>query len=137
MHLSFLSNPETWVALLTLTALEIVLGIDNIVFISIMANELPPEQCDRARIRRLAAAIIMRIGLLLPSSFIVGLTEPLFTIPVLEREVSGRDLIRFVGGLFLIAKATIEIGERLEGAEHTTKTPKAVSLRGVIIQIML
>src|SRR5687768_11915123 len=101
MDLSFLSNPETWVALLTLTALEIVLGIDNIVFISIMANKLPPEQRDHARILGLAAAMIMRIGLLFSISFIVGLTEPLFTIPVLEREVSGRDLILFVGGLFL------------------------------------
>jgi predicted tellurium resistance membrane protein TerC len=137
MDLTFLSNPETWIALVTLTVLEIVLGIDNIVFISIMANKLPPEQRDRARVLGLAAAMIMRIGLLFSISFIVGLTAPLFTIPVIDREVSGRDLILFVGGLFLIAKATIEIGERLEGAEHTTKTPKAVSLRGVIIQIML
>ncbi len=138
MDLSFLSNPETWIALLTLTALEIVLGIDNIVFISIMAGKLPPEQRNRAYTLGLAAAMIMRIALLFSISFIVGLTAPLFTIPVLEREVSGRDLILFGGGLFLIAKATFEIHERLEGTEsHSAARTRVISLTSVVIQIML
>ncbi len=138
MDLSFLSSPETWIALLTLTALEIVLGIDNIVFISIMAGKLPPEQRDRARKLGLAAALLMRIGLLLSISWIVGLTEPLFTLPIIDREVSGRDLILFGGGLFLIAKATFEIHERLEGTESGPSAVRAVaSMRGVIVQIML
>src|SRR5688572_21237292 len=113
--MELLTNPETWIALLTLTALEIVLGIDNIVFISIMAGKLPPEQRARARTIGLAAAMIMRIGLLFTISFIVGLTAPLFE--VLGHPFSGRDLILIGGGLFLIAKSTFEIHERLEGAE--------------------
>src|ERR687891_407171 len=97
----WLSDPAIWIALLTLTALEIVLGIDNIIFISIMANKLPPEQRDRARVLGLAAAMIMRIALLFSISFIATLTNPLFTLPILNQEVSGRDLILFGGGLFL------------------------------------
>src|SRR3972149_5612772 len=113
--MELLSSPETWIALLTLTALEIVLGIDNIVFISIMAGKLPPAQRDRAYALGLGAAMVMRILLLFSISIIVGLTAPLFTLPLLDREVSGRDLILFGGGLFLLAKATFEIHERLEG----------------------
>ena len=136
--MELLTDPEVWVALLTLTALEIVLGIDNIIFISIMANKLPPGQRDRARVLGLAAAMIMRIGLLFSISFIATLTNPLFTLPILNQEVSGRDLILFFGGLFLIAKSTFEIHERLEGAEHGTRaTRKALSMTSVIIQIML
>jgi len=135
--LNLLTSPEAWIALITLTALEIVLGIDNIVFISIMASKLPPEQQDRARVLGLGAAMVMRIALLFSISFIIGLTEPLFTIPIIEREVSGRDLILFVGGLFLIAKATFEIHERLEGSEHGTTSPKVATMTSVIIQIML
>ena len=138
MDLTFLSSPETWVALLTLTALEIVLGIDNIVFISIMAAKLPPEQRNRAYRLGLAGAMIMRIALLFSISFIVGLTAPLFTLPIVEREVSGRDLILFGGGLFLIAKATFEIHERLEGSESGPSTGRAAAtLGGVVFQIML
>jgi predicted tellurium resistance membrane protein TerC len=135
--LSLLTSPEAWIALITLTALEIVLGIDNIVFISIMAGKLPPAQRDRARTIGLAAAMLMRIALLFSISIIVTLTQPLFTIPVLDQAVSGRDLILLIGGLFLIGKATFEIHERLEGAEHSTASPKAATLTGVIIQIML
>ena len=138
MDLTILSSPETWIALLTLTALEIVLGIDNIVFISIMAGKLPPEQRNRAYRLGLAAAMIMRIALLFSISFIVGLTAPLFTLPIIEREVSGRDLILFGGGLFLIAKATFEIHERLEGSESGPSTSRAAAtLTGVVFQIML
>jgi predicted tellurium resistance membrane protein TerC len=136
--MELLTNPETWIALLTLTALEIVLGIDNIVFISIMAGKLPPQQRDRARVIGLGAAMIMRIALLFTISFITGLTAPLFTLPVINQEVSGRDLILFGGGLFLIAKATFEIHERLEGSEgNSGAQPRAATLSGVIIQIML
>ncbi|HYI22664.1 MAG TPA: TerC family protein [Candidatus Limnocylindrales bacterium] len=131
-----LTNPETWIALITLTALEIVLGIDNIVFISIMAGKLPPEQRDLARRLGLGAALIMRIALLFSISFIVGLTAPLFEIA--GRPVSGRDLILLGGGLFLIAKATFEIHERLEGEEsHGVVGAKAATLTGVVLQIML
>ncbi len=135
--MELLTNPETWIALLTLTALEIVLGIDNIVFISIMAGKLPPGQRDRARVVGLAAAMIMRILLLFSISIIVSLTAPLFTIA--GQEISGRDIILIGGGLFLIAKATFEIHERLEGEEsHGPEfAPKAVSFWGVILQIML
>jgi len=135
--ISLLTSPEAWVALVTLTVLEIVLGIDNIVFISIMAGKLPPDQRDRARVIGLGAAMLMRILLLLSISIIVGLTQPLFTIPIVDQEVSGRDLILLVGGLFLIGKATFEIHERLEGAEHAQASPKAATLTSVIIQIML
>ena len=135
--MELLTSPEAWVALLTLTALEIVLGIDNIVFISIMAGKLPPEQRDRARVLGLAAAMIMRIGLLFTISFIIGLTAPLFEI--LDHPFSGRDLILIGGGLFLIAKSTFEIHERLEGAEtHAGAVPRvAATMTSVIIQIML
>ena len=135
--MELLTNPETWVALFTLTALEIVLGIDNVIFISIMAGKLPPQQRERARVIGLAAAMVMRIGLLFTISFIVGLTAPLFE--VLGHPFSGRDLILIGGGLFLLAKSTFEIHERLEGAESGPRiaTAKMPSLRSVIIQIML
>jgi predicted tellurium resistance membrane protein TerC len=138
MDLTFLSSPETWIALLTLTSLEIVLGIDNIVFISIMAGKLPPEQRRQAYVLGLAGAMIMRIALLFSISFIVGLTAPLFTLPIVDRDVSGRDLILFGGGLFLITKATFEIHERLEGAESGPSTTRAAATLGrVVVQIML
>jgi predicted tellurium resistance membrane protein TerC len=138
LDLTFLSNPETWVALLTLTALEIVLGIDNIVFISIMAGKLPAEQRNQAYALGLGAAMVMRILLLLSISYIVGLTAPLFTLPFLDRDVSGRDLILFGGGLFLIAKATFEIHERLEGSESSAAVNGARATLGrVVLQIML
>jgi predicted tellurium resistance membrane protein TerC len=138
VDLSFLSSPETWVALLTLTALEIVLGIDNIVFISIMAGKLPEAQRGQAYALGLGAAMIMRILLLFSISFIVGLTAPLFTLPFIDREVSGRDLILFGGGLFLIAKATFEIHERLEGSESGASVTRAgATLGSVVVQIML
>jgi predicted tellurium resistance membrane protein TerC len=134
--MEFLSDPQTWIALLTLTALEIVLGIDNIVFISILAGKLPPEQRDRARRVGLGLAMFMRIGLLFTISIIIGLTAPLFT--VFGNEFSGRDLILIGGGLFLLGKSTYEIHERLEGAVHDPKVGRAaVSFTSVIIQILL
>ena len=135
MDLSIFSNPDTWVALLTLTALEIVLGIDNIVFISILAGKLPRDQQERARRVGLGAALIMRIALLFSLSIIIGLTAPLFEI--LGNEVSGRDLVLIVGGLFLLAKATFEIHEMLEGEAGHTSSAGTASFAGTIIQIGL
>jgi predicted tellurium resistance membrane protein TerC len=136
MDLSFLTSPEAWVALITLTALEIVLGIDNIIFITIMAGKLPPDERNRARFLGLAAAMIMRIALLFSIAFIVRLTEPLFEI--LGHPFSGRDLILIGGGLFLLAKATFEIHERLEGEEGRPQgTVAAANLGSVLVQIML
>jgi predicted tellurium resistance membrane protein TerC len=136
--LELFTNPEVWVALFTLTALEIVLGIDNIIFITILAGKLPEAQRDRARVVGLSAAMLMRIGLLFFISFIIGLTAPLFQ--VLDHPFSGRDLILIGGGLFLIAKSVFEIHERLEGAEgHKggAATIKAATFGAVIVQIML
>ena len=133
--MELLTNPDTWIALLTLTTLEIVLGIDNIVFISILAGKLPPDQRDRARKVGLLGAMGMRIALLLAIGWVVSLTQPLFN--VLGRDISGRDLIMFGGGLFLLAKATWEIHQRLEGDEHQRKAGAAASFGAVIIQIML
>src|SRR5919106_1449276 len=135
--MDFLTNPEAWIALLTLTALEIVLGIDNIVFISIMAGKLPEAQRNLAYRLGLGAALIMRIALLFSISFIVTLTNPLFE--VLGHPFSGRDLILIGGGLFLLAKSTFEIYERLEGSESHGAGPAVVTttLASVVIQIML
>lgn len=129
------ANPELWIALVTLTLLEIVLGIDNVVFISILAGKLPKEQQAKARQLGLSLALIMRILLLLTISWIAGLTKPLFH--VMEHGVSGRDLILLVGGLFLIGKATHEIHGKLEGEDGTITQRMAPSFTSVIIQILL
>ena len=129
------SSPEGWVALGTLTVLEIVLGIDNIVFISILAGKLRTEDRERARTIGLALAMLMRIGLLLSITWVMGLTAPLFT--VVGQEISGRDLILLLGGLFLIAKSTHEIHDKLEGSEGHASAKVAASFTGVIIQILL
>ncbi len=133
-----LANPEIWIALATLTALELVLGIDNIIFISILAAKLPPEQRNKARRIGILLAAVMRIGLLLTIAWIVGLTAPLFA--VFGHAFSWRDLILIGGGLFLIGKATQEIHQKLEGATETVATPlgAATSTFGAVIaQIML
>lgn len=132
--MEWLSDPSAWVALLTLTVLEIVLGIDNIIFISILSGKLPESQQKKARTLGLAMAMITRVLLLLSLSWIMRLTSPLF--PLLGQEISGRDLILIVGGLFLLGKATTEIHNKLEGEEHDTQR-KAVSFASVIIQITL
>jgi predicted tellurium resistance membrane protein TerC len=123
------------VGFLTLLALEIVLGIDNIVFLSILAGKLPANQQKKARQVGLALALLMRVGLLLTLSAIIGLVEPLFT--VVGQEVSGRDLILLLGGLFLIAKSTYEIHDKLEGHEGHASAKAAASFASVIIQIGL
>jgi predicted tellurium resistance membrane protein TerC len=132
--MDWISDPSAWIAFGTLTLLEIVLGIDNIIFISILAGKLPPEQREKARILGLGLAMLMRIMLLLLISVIVRLTAPLFE--VLGQEISGRDLILIGGGLFLLAKSTYEIHENLEG-EHGEKSSKVRATFGsVLIQIM-
>ncbi|MCB2179789.1 TerC family protein [bacterium] len=134
--MEWLAQPETWISLLTLTILEIVLGIDNIVFISILADKLPKTEQHKGRQIGLGLAMFMRIGLLLSLSWLIGLTEPLFSIATIE--FSGRDLIMLAGGLFLLGKSTFEIHEKLEGHEEKQgKTVKAPSLTNVVIQIML
>ena len=125
------------VALVTLTLLEVVLGIDNVIFISILAGKLPPAQQDRARRIGLIAAMGMRILLLLSITWIMRLTQPLFTVPIFNHEFSGRDLILAGGGLFLLFKATREIHERLEGEDGHVAARVAPSLAAVIGQIMI
>jgi len=127
-------NPEAWIALLTLALMEIVLGIDNIVFISIVSNKLPESQQARARTIGLSFALIFRIGLLLGITWIIGFTQPLFS--VLGFEVSGRDLILAIGGLFLIAKSTTEISHKLEAEETKEKEIIKRTVTSVIIQII-
>ncbi|MBB5919440.1 putative tellurium resistance membrane protein TerC [Actinoalloteichus hoggarensis] len=129
-----MTSPEVWVAFATLLLLEIVLGIDNVVFISILSGKLPPEQQARARTLGLGLALITRLLLLLSLSWIIGLTEDLFT--VFGMGLSGRDLILLTGGLFLLAKATYEIHEHLEGNEHA-KAGKVASFASVIAQILV
>ncbi len=133
--MAWLSDPQAWVALLTLTALEIVLGIDNIIFISILAGKLPESQQARARSLGLMGAMFTRILLLLSLNWISQLTYPLFH--VFEHPVSGRDLILLIGGLFLLGKATLEIHDKLEGQEGHGSARVKASFASVLIQIML
>lgn len=134
--MEWLTQPETWISLLTLTVLEIVLGIDNIVFISILAEKVPEKERNKARQVGLGLAMFMRIGLLLSLSWLIGLTQPLFEI--LNREFSGRDIIMLLGGLFLLAKSTFEIHEKLEGSEKASeKQNKKSNFTNVVIQILL
>jgi predicted tellurium resistance membrane protein TerC len=134
--MSELLTTDNLIALLTLSALEIVLGIDNIIFISILSGKLPVEQRAKARQIGLVLAMLMRIGLLFALSWVMGLVEPLFRI--MEHEISGRDLILLGGGLFLIGKSTFEIHERLEGPQHgPIDAQTRIGFSSVLIQIML
>jgi len=133
--MEFLTNPQTWVALATLTALEIVLGIDNVVFISILASRLPPGLQRRARRVGLGLAMIMRILLLLSLAFIVRMTAPVLNLA--GQEISGRDIVLILGGLFLIAKSTHEIHIRLEGDEGGASARVPASFTAVLAQIVL
>jgi predicted tellurium resistance membrane protein TerC len=132
---SWMGEPEGWVAFLTLTALEVVLGIDNVIFISILAGRLPAGQQSRARTIGLALALVSRIALLFAISWVVRLTEPLFGL--FGQEISGRDLILIGGGLFLLAKSTVEIHHKLEGDERPEVGRAGVTFAGVLVQIIL
>ena len=133
--MQWLTDPQIWIALLTLTSLEIILGIDNIIFISILAGKLPADRQPKARTVGLAAAMLTRILLLFSITWMMRLTEPLFTI--FNNDISGRDIILIIGGLFLLGKATFEIHEKLEGEEHNRSASARVSFWSVIIQILI
>ena len=133
--MEWLTDPQAWIAFLTLLALEIVLGIDNIIFISILSEKLPAEQRPRARFIGLALALFIRVLLLFSLSWVISLTAPLFT--VLSQQISGRDLILIGGGLFLLGKATYEIHDSLEGEEGHASVRVGSSFVSVIIQIIL
>ena len=142
MDWSLLFTVDNAIALFTLTLLEIVLGIDNIVFLAILSGKLPKEQQPKARKIGLGLALIMRVALLLAITWVMGLTKPLFSVPEFWkfsaelRNVSGRDLIMLVGGLFLVGKATYEIHDKLEGNAHEMKT-KAASFAVIVVQIVI
>ena len=133
--MDLLLSPEIWIAFLTLLALEIVLGIDNIIFISILVDRLPENRQALARRLGLGMALVMRVLLLLSLSWVIGLTAPLFT--VLGQEVSGRDLILILGGLFLLGKSTFEIHENLEGEQGHSSARVGASFGSVLIQIVI
>ncbi len=136
--MDWLTDPQIWISLFTLTALEIVLGIDNIVFISILAGKLPAEQQQKARQLGLMLALVTRVLLLLSLSWVMGLTKPLFTLPVMNQPISGRDLVLLIGGLFLIWKSVKEVHEKLEDADgHATAGRTRVTFAGVIVQILI
>jgi len=130
------TDPQLWIALVTLTSLEIVLGIDNIIFISILTGKLPAERQASARTVGLALAMFTRVGLLFSLTWIMQLTEPFFA--VLGNDISGRDIILILGGLFLLGKSTFEIHEKLEGSdEHQQNVKGRVSFSGIIVQILI
>lgn len=129
--MEWLFDPTIWVGLLTLVVLEIVLGIDNLIFIAILAEKLPPHQRDKARVLGLTLALVMRLGLLSLISWLVTLTTPLFSIWTFS--FSGRDLILLLGGLFLLFKATSELHERLEGITHAQTGPKVYAGFGLVV----
>ncbi len=133
--MDWLADPQGWIAFLTLLALEVVLGIDNVIFISILAGKLPPGQQQKARVVGLTLAMLMRVALLLSISWVIRLTTPLFT--VFQQAISGRDMILLGGGLFLLAKSTYEIHGKLEGEEGHGSAKALSSFTSVIIQILL
>jgi predicted tellurium resistance membrane protein TerC len=133
--IELLSSPQAWIAFATLFGLELVLGIDNIIFISILAGKLPANQQQKARTLGLGLAVFTRVLLLLSLSWVIGLTAPLFA--VFGHEISGRDLILLLGGLFLIVKSTLEIHHKLEGESGSQSNPVAHSFNAVIFQILL
>jgi predicted tellurium resistance membrane protein TerC len=133
--MNWLTDPQIWIAFFTLFALELVLGIDNIIFISILSGKLPAAQQGRARFLGLGLAMLSRLALLFSLSWLIRLTAPIFT--VFSHALSGRDLILIVGGLFLLGKSTHEIHQRLEGEEGAASTRVQPSFAGVLIQILL
>jgi predicted tellurium resistance membrane protein TerC len=136
--MEWLFDPQIWISLLTLTALEIVLGIDNVIFISILAGKLPKDQQPKARKIGLMLALVTRILLLFSITWLMKLTSDLFTLPILNEGISGKDLILLVGGLFLIGKSVVEIHEKLEGEDgHANPAKSSTKFAGVIVQILV
>jgi len=135
--LDWLFEPEAWIALVTLTALEVVLGVDNIIFISVLVGRLPEAQRQRARTLGLAFAMFTRIALLLSLAWVMTLTEPLFSIPVAGKDISGRDLILIGGGLFLLWKSVHEIHNSLEGEDEHAAAAVRAGFAAVIVQIAI
>jgi len=133
--MDWITQPETWIAFFTLVALELILGVDNVIFISILAGKLPSDQQGRARRTGIMLAVVTRILLLISLRWIIGLEKPLFN--VFNLDVSGKDLILFAGGLFLIAKSTHEIHQKLEGVEGESSAKVQGAFWSVIIQIMI
>ncbi len=133
--MDWLADPQTWIAFITLVVLELVLGVDNVIFISILAGKLPAHQQGRARTTGLGLAILSRVLLLFSLSWIIGLTAPLFS--VLKYEISGRDILLILGGLFLLGKSTHEIHQKLEGVEGHASARVGPSFASVIVQILL
>lgn len=137
MDFSWIAQPESWIALLTLIVLELVLGVDNVIFISILAGKLPQHDQKRARSTGIMLAVVTRILLLLSLSWVISLEEALFTLPYFNIGISGRDLILLAGGIFLLWKSTNEIHEKLEGKEGHASAKVSATFTSVIIQIML
>jgi predicted tellurium resistance membrane protein TerC len=135
MGFEWIADPQAWIALVTLTVLEIVLGIDNIIFISILVGRLPPEQRQRARLIGLSLAMLTRIALLLSLTWIMSLTQPLFSVTAWE--ISGRDLVLVGGGLFLLVKATMEIHTAMEGAAESPEHRTLANFHAVLVQIAI
>jgi predicted tellurium resistance membrane protein TerC len=136
--MDWMSDPQIWVSLLTLTGLEIVLGIDNVIFISILAGKLPQSQQAKARKLGMSLALITRIILLCSISWLMGLTKVLFVLPLVHADITGKSLILLLGGLFLIGKSVLEIHEKLESEDgHETKGRKPASFKSAIFQILL
>jgi predicted tellurium resistance membrane protein TerC len=135
--MEMLSDPHAWIAFVTLSALEIVLGIDNIIFISILVSRLPPERRNSARITGLALAMLTRIALLFSIVWLTRLTKPLLRVPIVDFEFSGRDLILLAGGLFLLAKSVLEIHETLEGADSERRARVFASFTLIVVQIAI
>lgn len=133
--MEILLEPSAWIALLTLTFLEIVLGIDNIIFISIVSNKLPKEKQQKARTWGLALALIMRVGMLLAITWIIRFKEPIITL--FDEGFSIRDIILMIGGLFLLYKTTVEIHQKMEGQAHKQNESKTASMKSVILQIIM
>ncbi len=133
--MEWISDPQAWIAFGTLVALELVLGVDNVIFISILVGKLPPREQGRARVIGLLGAMLMRIGLLFSLAWVIGLTEPVLT--VFGFSASGRDLILLAGGLFLLANSTHELHQKLEGSVEEATGARGASFAGVVAQVML
>ncbi|MCZ2122966.1 MAG: TerC family protein [Anaerolineales bacterium] len=136
-HFDWISQPEGWVALLTLIALELVLGVDNIIFISILAGKLPLQDQQKVRTTGILAAVLSRVALLFSINWVIGLKEDLFTLPIFDIGISGKDIILIIGGLFLLWKSTHEIHEKLEGKGGRAVAKVAANFWGVVAQIMI